>query len=29
MPLKQRPLKKHLFKADAASIRAFIDAHAV
>jgi threonine synthase len=27
--LKQRPLKKHLLKADPASIRAFIDAHAV
>ena len=27
--LKQRPLKKHLLKADAAVIRAFIDAHAV
>lgn len=27
--LKQRPLKKHLLKADAAAIRAFIDAHAV
>ena len=27
--LKKRPLKKHLLKADAATIRAFIDAHAV
>ena len=27
--LKQRPLKKHLLKADAGSIRAFIDSHAV
>jgi threonine synthase len=27
--LKQRPLKKHLLKADAGSIRTFIDAHAV
>jgi threonine synthase len=27
--LKQRPLKKHLLKADAGAIRAFIDAHAV
>jgi threonine synthase len=27
--LKQRPIKKHLLKADPASIRAFIDAHGV